>query len=279
MTVSDDDGGSDSDTVDVIVSNVAPTAVTTNLSASSINENDTVALSGTFNDPGVLDTHSVVVSWGDGSPNTTLNLTAGVTAYSTTHQYLDDRPTGSPSDVNTITVTVTDKDGGVGNGGTSITVNNVAPVITSMSGPTGPAAIGSTSTVAATFTDVGTQDTHKCTFIWDDATAPTTVNATGGSCSATHTYAAPGVYTVTVTVTDDDTGSDTEILSTFIVIYDPGAGFVTGGGWINVDGRLLQAHPVCEGAPARRTSASSRSTRRAPASRRARPSSSSMPAT
>src|SRR6185369_4609371 len=51
-------------------------------------------------------------------------------------------------------------------------------------------------------------------------------------CSATHTYPAAGVNTVTVTVKDDDTGSASQTFQ-FIVIYDPNAGFVTGGGWIN----------------------------------------------
>ena len=114
--------------------------------------------------------------------------------------------------------------------------------------PGRPAAIGNSSTVSATFTDVGTQDTHKCTFTWDDATPATTVNATGGTCSATHTYAAAGVYTVTVTVTDDDTGRGHRDFTTFIVIYDPGGGFVTGGGWINSTAGSCKLTTVCEGA-------------------------------
>ena len=34
-----------------------------------------------------------------------------------------------------------------------------------------------------------------------------------------------------MTVADDDTGSDTELV--LVVVYDPSAGFVTGGGWID----------------------------------------------
>jgi hypothetical protein len=40
------------------------------------------------------------------------------------------------------------------------------------------------------------------------------------------------VYAITLTVVDDDDGSDTEIFQ-YIVVYDPNDGFVTGGGWIN----------------------------------------------
>ena len=34
-------------------------------------------------------------------------------------------------------------------------------------------------------------------------------------------------------VTDKDGGTDTIVASTYVVVYDPSAGFVTGGGWIN----------------------------------------------
>lgn len=78
------------------------------------------------------------------------------------------------------------------------------------------------------FSEVGTLDTHTVRFNWDDGTAETL----GASASASHNYAAAGVYTVRVTVTDDDTG----VASTnyeFTVVYDPNGGFVTVGGWIN----------------------------------------------
>ena len=45
-------------------------------------------------------------------------------------------------------------------------------------------------------------------------------------------FTAAGVYTVTFVVSDDDNGSATATYQ-YIVVYDPGAGFVTGGGWIN----------------------------------------------
>ncbi len=250
------DPKSDTATVSVTVTEVNDAPVVTNLTLSpaTISENGSTTATLTFTDVEADQTHTCKFEWGEGAPQF-VTVGAGVTTCAATHQYLDDNPTLTPSNTYVVKVTVTDN--GTTNGtadpksdseSANLVVNNVAPVITSMSGPSGPAAIGSTSTVSATFTDVGTQDTHKCTFTWDDASAPTTVNATGGTCSATHTYAAPGVYTVTVTVVDDDTGSDTETLGTFIVIYDPGAGFVTGGGWINVTAGSCRLTTVCEGA-------------------------------
>ena len=50
------------------------------------------------------------------------------------HQYLDDNPSGTPTDDYPIAVTVTDSDGASDTESTTVTVNNVAPVITSLSG-------------------------------------------------------------------------------------------------------------------------------------------------
>ena len=50
----------------------------------------------------------------------------------------------------------------------------------------------------------------------------------------------------TLTVTDDDSGVG---MSTFqyIVVYDPSAGFVTGGGWINSPMGAYAANPSLTG--------------------------------
>ena len=72
-----------------------------------------------------------------------------------------------------------------------------------------------------------------------------TVNGAGagsGSCTASHTYAAAGVYTIDVTVRDDDTGSATSRYE-FVVVFDPSAGFVTGGGWIVSPAGRLRRRP------------------------------------
>src|SRR5262249_56780354 len=129
-------------TTDVTVRNVAPAVTSLTPDPAALDENGTTTVTGAFTDPGVLDTHTVVIRWGDGSPDTTLNLAAGVLTFSTGHRYLDDNPSGSPVDVNTVTVTVTDKDGDSGTGAAAVTVNNVAPVITGVTGPVAPLAVG-----------------------------------------------------------------------------------------------------------------------------------------
>jgi FtsP/CotA-like multicopper oxidase with cupredoxin domain len=117
----------------------------------------------------------------------------------------------------------------------TLTVANVAPVVTVTSPLSGAFFIvGTTVTVTASITDAGSNDTFTastCTFNWDGGGATTVGAPAGSTCSRANLFAAAGVYTVTVTGTDDDGGVGAGTV--LIVIFDPDAGFVTGGGQIN----------------------------------------------
>ena len=135
----------------------------------------------------------------------------------------------------TITVQVTDDAGLTATDQTTVDVLNVAPTVDVITAPVDPVQVGTEIAPSATFTDPGTPDTHTASFDWGDTeTSAGTVSETGGSGSASgsHTYTDPGVYTVTLTVTDDDDSLGVSIYQ-FVVVYDPSAGFVTGGGWID----------------------------------------------
>ena len=116
-------------------------------------------------------------------------------------------------------------------------VENTAPAITGIVGPpTGPVAAPTTVSLTASFFDVDAIDAHTCAVAWDDGSisAGTVAELGGvGTCSASHAYAAAGVYTLAVTVRDDDGGTTTVADQRLVVVYDPDAGFVTGGGWID----------------------------------------------
>jgi len=229
----------------VAANNVAPANVNATATPGTINENDSTTLSGSFTDPGTLDTHTVVIAWGDGSTDTTLNLAANVLTFSTSHQYLDDNPTETPSDINSISVTVTDRDGGFTEYTTTVTVNNVAPMLGAISVDHVLVPVNTPINAIAYFTDPGVLDTHTAVWDWEDGTSPGTVTESGGSGSVSdnHTYTTPGVYELTLTVKDDDGGQDSSIYQ-FVVVYDPSGGFVTGGGWINsaVNSNYLYMH-------------------------------------
>ncbi|HYR83883.1 MAG TPA: PKD domain-containing protein [Terriglobia bacterium] len=201
-TVTDDDGGVKQSAFTVKVT-VAPVVSNVSLSSNSINENATVTFSGSFTDPDAGDTHKVTIVWADGSANTVINLAAGVLSFSTTHKYLDDNPTATSSDVYNINVTVADGSNASSSSSTSITVNNVAPVITTAN------AAAVTLPLWVDFTDVGTKDTHRAWINWGDGPVEVAVSEANGVGYLTgdHTWTSAGPHTVIITVTDDDTGT------------------------------------------------------------------------
>ncbi len=205
---------STSNFVSVLMNNGQPLSI----SASRISENGSVSLSGHFTDPGTLDTHSVTINWGDGSANTTINLAAGVLNFSgISHQYLDN-PAGQTSGSYTISVTVTDKDGGSGSATTSVEVDNVAPSNVQLS--LGAASInqGAAASLSGSFTDPGTLDTHTVDINWGDGSPDTTLNLAAGVLTfsgighpyLTNSAGLPGgTFPITVAITDKDGGSGT----------------------------------------------------------------------
>jgi hypothetical protein len=240
IRVNDDDTYGE-DEVTVHVANVAPTVSAG--SNATITEGSTFTRNGSFSDPGTADTWTATVDYGDGAGPQSLTLGAGKT-FSLSHTYPD-------NGTFTITVRVTDDDGGVGSASVTLTVTNVAPSITSLTVPVVPIAAGTNNvTVSWTFDDPGA-DTWSCQISWDTGLAfePSVQTFTANptkTCSATKTLGA-GIYTVTVKVTDDDGGSDTKTATTYIVVYDPNAGFVTGGGWINSPAGAYTADPTLIG--------------------------------
>jgi len=206
ITVTDNDGGS-AVSGDIIISVNTPVSITSlGVSPAAINENGVAQLSGILSDP-ESSVHTVTINWGDGTANTTLNLDPAAVEFYSSHTYKDDNPTGTASDVYTISISATDNIGAPATRTTTITVNNVPPVVSGIT--PGTANPGVSATFTANFTDAGTLDTHTCQFSWgDSATGSGTVTETNGSgsCSAAHTYSSNGSYTVTATVTDDDGG-------------------------------------------------------------------------
>lgn len=95
-----------------------------------------------------------------------------------------------------------------------------------------PVAVNVALQVSASFTDGDTADTHTGTWDWGDGGSSDAVviqSAGGGTLTGSHSFSSAGVYEVKLTVTDSG-GKSTEAVRD-VVVYDPSAGFVTGGGW------------------------------------------------
>jgi autotransporter-associated beta strand protein len=189
------------------VANVAPANLVLGPVPGSIREGDTVTLTGSFTDPGTADTHTVTVTWGDGTPATVLNLPAGVLSFGVNHLYADDNPSGTPSDVNTIVVQVVDKDGAAAPpASVSLVVNNVPPTLSGLTF-TPPAQPGGVATLSGVIVDPG-QDSFALLVSWGDGTFETFYFPVGTTNIAVqHTYAVGiGQVSVGVSLSDDDTG-------------------------------------------------------------------------
>jgi hypothetical protein len=255
LRVTDDAGASDIDEATVDINNVDPEIASLSLSSDSIDEGSSTTLTIDWSDPGTPDTFTVDINWGDGTIESfsAPASASGSSSQSYTHIYRDDGGAsfvdsggplgwlnltpgnGTASDVYGISVTVTDDDGGSDSASTSVTVNNVAPTVSEISGvplTDDPDQCNTTWLVSGQFNDPGT-DTYRFEINWGDgaidifnvpgfmgfpAPDPTDIPAQGPygpfglvaasfPGSASHTYGAFGTYVITVTVLDDDGGS------------------------------------------------------------------------
>ncbi len=226
--------------VTVEATNVAPTA-TFRVSAISVPEGTAFGL--TLSSPD--DPSSADLAAGFGSAFDCGNGLGAFSALSTSAPFTTSCAT-TDNGTRATYGAIRDKDGGTATyGPVTVTVINVAPTVSQLLLPAAPVAINTTVSATATYSDPGVDDTHTAAFTWDwdlagDAAATgavvTTVNGAGGSAASTTSYPTAGVYTVQVAVADDDAGEGTRVsnldVPAYVVVYDPSAGFVTGGGWI-----------------------------------------------
>jgi hypothetical protein len=154
--------------------------------------------------------------------------------------------TDGPDETQLLYVTAEDAGGHKDQVAFGLVVNNVAPTVTITSPLTGALyAVPANVMVTASVTDPGTADVLNCTFNWDGGGADSVAPVVAGVCSSSKIISQAGVYTITVTADDGDggTGFDTVM----VVVYDPSAGFVTGGGTIESPAGAYTADPSLTG--------------------------------
>ncbi len=141
----------------------------------------------------------------------------------------------SDNDTRGVEAEIRDKDGGVSTYAGTVVVSNVQPRLGPIAVPLDPIPLGGTVTASGTFTDPGGADTHTGYVQWDfDGSfnpASPGVDEVIKRLTASNRLGV-GVYTISLRVRDDDGGEDTRAASSYVVVYDPSTGFVTGGGWI-----------------------------------------------
>ncbi len=229
LRVTDDDGG-----VSKVVSTTVrylsiPEIDSITLATDTIDENDVAELTIDFTDVDPSQTHTITVDWGDDSVPTVVTLPIGDRSVTLNHPYLDDNPTGTVSDVYTIDVTVANS-AADDTGATSITVDNVVPEVLDFTSDASALETKSDDTkvtISGLVGDIGSLDTHTAVVNWGDGSDPETidVDAYTRAFAGLHDYPNPGLYEITVTVTDDD-GGVSETVST--AAYIQGVGVVDG---------------------------------------------------
>jgi hypothetical protein len=117
-----------------------------------------------------------------------------------------------------------------------ITAGNTAPT----ANPGGPYLGAINTAIAFDGTGSSDPDGDPLTYAWTfDG------GGTGMGVAPEHTYIAAGVYDVCLTVNDGTV--DSPQACTLAVVYDPSAGFVTGGGWINSPAGAYEPDPNLSG--------------------------------
>ena len=200
---------------DVVLKHVnTPPTVTSIAATPFAEEGGSVSLNGTFSDPDQGDAFTLVVNWGDGSAPQTVNLPPFTGSFDLLHTYADDKPGAQASDSFTITYTLTDTSGIPAFGNLNTVIGNVAPSFPAFAAMALKS--GEALATALTFADPGA-DIWTATVNYGDGSGvqPIVVGA-GKSLALNHTFPANGLYTVTVTVNDDDTGSATTTLEVYV---------------------------------------------------------------
>ena len=184
LTATDPAGADDATDTPVTITNAAP--VVAGGSDFTAVTGQSVTLASSFSDAGANDSPwNYTIEWGDGSTSTGSTTSQG--GFSTSHTYAT---AGSYS----VSVQVTDKDGGIGSDAVAAVVK--APPSAALNGP-----YTSDEGSAVSMSGSGSSDVDGTitSYAWDfgDGT-------TGTGASVSHTYAQEGSYTVTLVVTDND---------------------------------------------------------------------------
>lgn len=203
-----------------LLATVQPDLAADNASV-TVDEGQTAANSGTFSDP---NGDAVTLSASVGT------VVAGAGTWSWSFDAVD-----GPADSQTVTITATDALGIENEVTFALTVDNVAPSVTSDPGQVTSIDEGDTLSVLSFFSDPGYLDNpYSATVDWGHAdlgTSPGSILMTQdagpgpdqGEVSASKAYGDNGSFTVTTSVTDKDGGSGSTSFGVTVANVDPTA--------------------------------------------------------
>jgi N-acetylneuraminic acid mutarotase len=230
------------------------------------NLGNTYTAYGSFTDPD-SNSWTATVDYGDGSGTQSLTPLTNM-GFTLNHIY------NSPGSY-TVTINITDNQGAIGTANTTVTVNpiitptetpaptptptieptptptpvNVPPVVGTITAPSDPVQVNTSITANAAFTDANTTDTHTASWTWGDGSSTTgTVTESNGSGTVvnSHVYTQAGVYTISLTVTDNYNAFGIATYQ-YVTVFDPSAGWVTGSKEFTSPAGAVIANPSVTG--------------------------------
>ena len=195
----------------------------------TISEEGVVTITGSFRDPGILDTETVSINWND--PGVAPQLVTAVRSatdptlwtFTASHEYVRDNPGGVYLPVREIAITATDKDGGTSTVDAKITIAHIEPIIDTLT-PSAPTMVldtilaGDVVTLTGHITDSGLHPIADIVINWGDGSPPSSLadsevsyDVLTKTFTAEHQYLNEGVASlqtdlIRVAAFDDDTG-------------------------------------------------------------------------
>jgi PKD repeat protein len=114
--------------------------------------------------------------------------------------------------------------------------------------PSSPVPVNTQITSGAFLSDSQTPDILTATWDWgDNSTSDGTIEKENEIVIGVHSYAVPGVYTVALKIFNSYRDLLNQAVYQYVVVYDPTAGFVTGGGWFNSPAGAYKNDPSLAG--------------------------------
>ena len=162
-------------------------------------------ISGSFSDPGALESHTVTIDWGDGSDPVSFQLDPG----ETTFDY--PAPQYAATGTYTVSVSVADAAGSTSPSTVALNYSNVAPSALALNLDQSTINVGNEVNLSGSFSDPQSNIGHTVTINWGDGTAVTTLAVDPGETTFQadpHTYSTAGNDSISVVVSGTD-GSTT----------------------------------------------------------------------